>query len=165
VKCKVFEGNSGALEMATVHKMRPRTKHINIKYHHFRSFVENGSVVIQYIKLANNLADTLLRTHRLAIMGWDVYDEKGCENTIYEAANNLNHEQGDGYKSPPAGTDGNGKATTTSQNPSRGTTHMERAYSSLRGTIKTSIESPHTVAQRPHTVARTVKDNAAAFNS
>jgi hypothetical protein len=82
----------------------------------------------------------------------------GCENTIYEAADNLNHEQGDGYKCPPEGTDGDGKATTTSQDPSSGTKHTERTYSSLRGTIKTSVESPRTVA-------RAVKDNAAAFNS
>jgi hypothetical protein len=31
VHCKVFEDNSGALEMATVHKPRPRTKHLNVK--------------------------------------------------------------------------------------------------------------------------------------
>jgi hypothetical protein len=39
VHCKVFEDNSGALEMAQTHKMRPRTKHMNIKYHHFREAV------------------------------------------------------------------------------------------------------------------------------
>jgi hypothetical protein len=36
IYCKAFEDNSGALEMAKTPKMRPRTKHINIKYHHFR---------------------------------------------------------------------------------------------------------------------------------
>lgn len=39
IHCKAFEDNSGALEMARTPKMRPRTKHMNIKYHHFR--VEN----------------------------------------------------------------------------------------------------------------------------
>mmetsp|Transcript_39616 Transcript_39616/g.95738 ORF Transcript_39616/g.95738 Transcript_39616/m.95738 type:complete len:82 (+) Transcript_39616:234-479(+) len=29
VHCKVFEDNSGALEIAKVHKFRPRTKHLN----------------------------------------------------------------------------------------------------------------------------------------
>ena len=29
--CQVFEDNSGALEMARVHKFRPQTKHLNVK--------------------------------------------------------------------------------------------------------------------------------------
>jgi hypothetical protein len=35
VFCKLFEDNSGALEMARTPKMRPRTKHINVQFHHF----------------------------------------------------------------------------------------------------------------------------------
>jgi hypothetical protein len=42
--CNVFEDNNGALEMATAHKLRPRTKHINIKYHHFREAVRDGHI-------------------------------------------------------------------------------------------------------------------------
>ena len=37
VHCTVFEDNSGALELARLPKIRPRTKHINQSYHHFRS--------------------------------------------------------------------------------------------------------------------------------
>ena len=44
VHCKVFEDNSGAIEMTRVPKMRLRTKHINVNYHHFREFVRNGMV-------------------------------------------------------------------------------------------------------------------------
>ncbi len=40
VHCRVFEDNSGALEMAKVHKYRPRTKHLNVRLHHFRDYVE-----------------------------------------------------------------------------------------------------------------------------
>ena len=36
VHCQVFEDISGALEMAKTHKFRPRTKHLNIRLHHFR---------------------------------------------------------------------------------------------------------------------------------
>jgi hypothetical protein len=36
VHCKVFEDNSGAVELTKVPRMRPRTKHINVKYNHFR---------------------------------------------------------------------------------------------------------------------------------
>ena len=38
-KCKAFEDNNGALHLASAPQMRPRTKHINIKYHHFRSMI------------------------------------------------------------------------------------------------------------------------------
>jgi hypothetical protein len=31
VHCEVFEDNAGAIEIANVPKMRPRTKHLNIK--------------------------------------------------------------------------------------------------------------------------------------
>jgi hypothetical protein len=34
VYCKVFEDNSGALELSRLPKQRPRTKHVN-SYHHF----------------------------------------------------------------------------------------------------------------------------------
>jgi hypothetical protein len=37
VKCTVFEDNNGALKLATAPKMRPCTKHIAVKYHHFRN--------------------------------------------------------------------------------------------------------------------------------
>jgi hypothetical protein len=42
IRCKIFEDNEGAVEMANMPKMRPRTKHLNIKYHFFRQFVEKG---------------------------------------------------------------------------------------------------------------------------
>jgi hypothetical protein len=78
VKCKVFEDNSGALEMAKVHKYRPRTKHINVKLHHFRSFVESGQIEIHPISTHDNFADYLtkplnalvLEPLRRAVMGW-----------------------------------------------------------------------------------------------
>jgi hypothetical protein len=35
LNCSLFEDNNGAIEMASTPKIRPRTKHINIKYHHF----------------------------------------------------------------------------------------------------------------------------------
>jgi hypothetical protein len=40
VHCQVFEDNSGALEMARIHKGCPRTKHLNVKLRHFQSYVE-----------------------------------------------------------------------------------------------------------------------------
>jgi hypothetical protein len=42
VHCTLFEDNSGAVELAKVPKLRPRTKHINPKYHHFTRHVHEG---------------------------------------------------------------------------------------------------------------------------
>jgi hypothetical protein len=78
IKCTVFEDNEGAKAMATVPKMRPRTKHINGRMHHFRGAVASGKLKIESIDTADQLAD--IRTKPLAkdlfmrlrkeIMGW-----------------------------------------------------------------------------------------------
>ena len=78
VHCKVFEDNSGAVEIATVHKFRPRTKHINTIYHHFRHYVEQGKISILPIRTGEQRADVLTKSlslplfkkHRFSIMGW-----------------------------------------------------------------------------------------------
>ena len=36
VKCKIFEDNNGAIELAKTPKICPRTKYTALKYHHFR---------------------------------------------------------------------------------------------------------------------------------
>ena len=46
VYCKVFEDNSGALELARLPKLCPRTKHINVCYHHFREHARSRKVKI-----------------------------------------------------------------------------------------------------------------------
>ena len=43
IHCKIFEDNSGALEMACSPKICPRTKHINNAYHHFREYTQPAS--------------------------------------------------------------------------------------------------------------------------
>ena len=78
VRCELFEDNSGALELATVHKMRPRTKHINVKYHHFREHVRTKRVLVRAIRSEENYSDTLTKPlprdlfcrHRKKIQGW-----------------------------------------------------------------------------------------------
>ena len=61
VHCKVFEDNSGALELAKTPKMRPRTKHINVKYHHFRHLVDDGTghgrITVHPIDTKDQIAD------------------------------------------------------------------------------------------------------------
>ncbi len=78
VHCSVFEDNSGALEIAREYKFRPRTKHINVKLHHFRDYVDRGEISICHIStnlqpadnLTKPLSEELFTTHRRNIMGW-----------------------------------------------------------------------------------------------
>ena len=61
VYCKVFEDNSGALELARLPKLRPRTKHINVCYHHFREHVRKGKFKIFPIDTKDQIADLLTK--------------------------------------------------------------------------------------------------------
>ena len=78
VHCKVFEDNVRALEMAREHKFRPRTKHMHIKYHHFRSYVDSKQISIDHLNTENQHADILtkplpiasFKRHRCIMMGW-----------------------------------------------------------------------------------------------
>jgi hypothetical protein len=47
--CTAFEDNDGAYEMAKTPKMRPRTKPINVEYHHFHEEVEDGNLKLKKI--------------------------------------------------------------------------------------------------------------------
>ena len=78
MQCKVFEDNSGALEIAKEHKYRPRTKHLNIKLHHFRDYVDRGEITINKIDTCDQLTvyltkplerETLERLRKRS-MGW-----------------------------------------------------------------------------------------------
>jgi Reverse transcriptase (RNA-dependent DNA polymerase) len=78
VHCHVFEDNSGALEMARIHKYRPRTKHLNVRLHHFRDYVERKEISIHHIStndqpadfLTKALSEELLLRHRRTVLGW-----------------------------------------------------------------------------------------------
>ena len=61
VYCKLFEDNSGAYEMATTPKFRPRTKHLNVRYHFFRSYVESGKLRIFPIASDDNASDLMTK--------------------------------------------------------------------------------------------------------
>ena len=83
VRCTVCEDNAGCIELARAPKLRPRTKHIPIKYHFFRSQIRSdsnkgGPITIQYINTKDQLADALTKPLpqstferlRFSIMGW-----------------------------------------------------------------------------------------------
>ena len=78
VSCRVFEDNAGALELANNPKLRPRTKHIAIPYHHFRHHVNAGTIIIEKVATQENLADIFtkplplvtFRYLRRKLLGW-----------------------------------------------------------------------------------------------
>jgi nitrogen regulatory protein PII-like uncharacterized protein len=59
--CKVFEDNSGALEIVKIHKYRPRTKHLHVKLQHFCDYITRGEISINQIKMKEQLADNLTK--------------------------------------------------------------------------------------------------------
>ena len=78
VHCSLFEDNNGALELAKTPRYRPRTKHIAVKYHHFRSHVKSGRIKILPIDTREQIADQFtkglstdtFRYLRFQLLGW-----------------------------------------------------------------------------------------------
>jgi hypothetical protein len=74
----VFEDNKGCVDLIAAPTMRPRSRHIAIKYHHFREHVCNGQICIQWISTAEQLADIFTKPLalqkfiplRLKLLGW-----------------------------------------------------------------------------------------------
>jgi len=75
----IYEGNALCIAVATkeVHH-KPRTKHIALKYHHFKDYLQSGAIQIVKVPTSQNLADILTKPltqvlHerlRLGMMGW-----------------------------------------------------------------------------------------------
>ncbi len=59
--CKVFEDNLGALELARLPKLRPRTKHIIVCYHLFCKHVCKGLIKIFPIDTKDQITDALTK--------------------------------------------------------------------------------------------------------
>jgi hypothetical protein len=78
IHCKLFEDNSGAVELATRKKVRPRTRYMNVKWFHFRHYYDRGELSILPCDTANMTADYLTKPldqdaferHRFAVNGW-----------------------------------------------------------------------------------------------
>ena len=76
--CKAFEDNHICIKVVESPKFAPRTKHITIKYHHFRSFVADGSIQIFPIDIKYQLAEifknpldrVIIVKFRRLLMGW-----------------------------------------------------------------------------------------------
>ena len=78
VFCDVYEDNESCISMATNRKFSPMTKHIAIKYHHFRKFVDDGVIKIHSIDTKEQTADIftkpldekLFEHLRIKLCGW-----------------------------------------------------------------------------------------------
>ena len=79
IKCKVFEDNTSCIKVANAPNMTPRTKHIALKYHFFRSHIKSGRIKILPIPTTEQRADILTKPLsgdlfvylRNKIMGWN----------------------------------------------------------------------------------------------
>lgn len=78
VHCTVHEDNLAALTIANVPKLRPRTRHINVMYHHYRNEIATGAITIQAIGTKDQLADSFTKQqgeelfidHQFRVQGW-----------------------------------------------------------------------------------------------
>jgi hypothetical protein len=61
VRCKVFEDKVSAIELAKAPKLRPRTKHIAIQYHHFRTHVAKRLITIQHVTTTEQVPDIVTK--------------------------------------------------------------------------------------------------------
>ena len=59
--CTAWEDNRSCIKVAENPKFTPRTKHIALKYHYFRLFVHNKTVVIKPIDTREQIADILTK--------------------------------------------------------------------------------------------------------
>ena len=75
---EVFEDNSGCVVLANSDEYRPRTKHLAIKWHHFKDQVRNGNLKVSKVDTKLNWADMFTKpvdkktfeTLRLLMTGW-----------------------------------------------------------------------------------------------
>ena len=57
IRCRVFEDNAACVEVAKEPKLRPRTKHLAVRLHHFRDHVARGALTIHHVSTKEQIAD------------------------------------------------------------------------------------------------------------
>ena len=85
VKCEAFEDNRSTIKMSESAKFSPRTKHIALKCHHFRRFVQDGIIELIPIDTQEQTAniftkplDEKLFNHlRNELCGWSSLRREG----------------------------------------------------------------------------------------
>ena len=57
IHCTIHEDNQGCIDLVETPRMQPRTKHIALKYHHFRKHVKDGTISVTYLETTRQIAD------------------------------------------------------------------------------------------------------------
>ena len=70
VKCKAFEDNNGVIELAKAPNIFLLTKHIVLKYHHFREHVRKGIIEIDPIDTFEQVADIFTKYFLFSIFNY-----------------------------------------------------------------------------------------------
>ena len=60
--CTVWEDKQSIIKVAKIPKLTPRTKHIALKYHHFRQFISNWTLNINPIDTLEQTVDIFTKT-------------------------------------------------------------------------------------------------------
>ena len=76
IHCNVFEDNQSTIAIAQEPRIRPRTKHINVRFWHFVRFIKAKLMTIEWIKTDNQIADAL--TKPLAVELFRKFCSKLC---------------------------------------------------------------------------------------
>jgi hypothetical protein len=97
----IFKDNKDCVELASAPKLRPRTKHIGLKYHHFHSYVSSGAIRVQWIDTKHQLADIFTKPlsvssfeylHSL-LLGWQPFNQRECWYTyVHDTFRYSNHQ-------------------------------------------------------------------------
>ena len=67
IQCTIYEDNERAIKLAKLPKLYPRTKHIAIQYHHFRTWTvrglydDNARIKVRYILINQQPADVMIK--------------------------------------------------------------------------------------------------------
>jgi hypothetical protein len=77
IKMKIFCDNMSTIRMSDNEAYRPRTKHIDVRFHFIREVIKNGEVDIKYVESRKNVADVLTKelskeatkAHRCSMLG------------------------------------------------------------------------------------------------
>ena len=57
ITCRTFEDNMSCVKMANNHKSRPRTKHLSLRLHHFRSHILRKLITVKHTSTKEQVAD------------------------------------------------------------------------------------------------------------
>ena len=58
----IFEENQSCIDVAKYNNFFPQTKHITVKYDHFRRFTQKNVILISYIEINDETEDIFTKT-------------------------------------------------------------------------------------------------------